>query len=384
MRSVSLAALLAGAALVVGVEVPPPASGLLDSDAVIRGLQFKNKRDTCVSDDLLQLLKTPANKPDAKAFCRAYLGLVSTTTVETVTPSAVTELATETLTLTQLTSVTITDLSTTIQTATETVVVSTITYTQAAVKARVTSVASLSNAEILSGILYSSYSADQLSSACSCLKLRKCRKKATATAAGSTETVVSTATVDATSTATVTTLATVTLATTVTEPATATETVAPPAPTLPTKPFRIALNVGGVKSYFKRTAYVLGDLIYQVPDASQAAVFTIDAQSRLTFTSPGYTSPVYAFYGSAFFTQASSGYVLPFNTLSYITAYTGGTTYKWNIDYATGLITTGTPGFNVVLETCVRSFDGASRNMFFVGKNQQLGCTLIQPFIEYV
>ncbi|KAK3324501.1 hypothetical protein B0T19DRAFT_231458 [Cercophora scortea] len=382
MRSASLAALLAGAALAVGAKVPEPVSGVaLDSDAVIRGLQFKNKRDTCVSDDLLQLLKSPANKPDAKAFCRAYLGLVSTTAVETVTPSAVTELATETLTLTHLTSVTLTDISTTIQTATETVVVTTITHTQGALKARITSA---SNGEILSGILSSSYSADQLSSACSCLKLRKCRKKATATAAGSTETVVSTATVDATSTETATTLATVTLATTVTEPATAVETVAPPGPTLPTKAFRIVLNNGGTKSYFKRTPYVLGDLLYQVTDVSQAAVFTIDAESRLTFSSPSYTSPVYAFYGSAFYTQATAGYVFPFNTLTYIGAYSGGTTYKWNIDYETGLITTGTPGFTVVLETCVRYFENANRNIFFVGKNQQSGCTLIQPAIEFV
>lgn len=51
-------------------------------------------------------------------------------TVETVTPSAVDELATFTVTLTQTEAVAITDVSTTETTATQTVVVTTITDTQ--------------------------------------------------------------------------------------------------------------------------------------------------------------------------------------------------------------------------------------------------------------
>lgn len=257
--------------------------------------------------------------------------------------------------------------------------VTTVTQTQAIVKARGTKTA-------LAESLFSNYPETQIHSACACLTIPMCFKKATMTIAASTETSAETFTVDATSTATETALATTTEGTTVTESATATTFVAPPAPTLPTADFRIVTtDASGNKMYFKRTPYVLGDLMYQTPDVAEALTFQVDAQRRLAINSPAYPSgPAYPFFGSSWW-SSSAAKVVPFNLASYSSSYTGGDVYLFDIDYTTGRLSSSTPGFTAVFQTCKRGFNGASRDVWFVHQSSvESGCTMIFPTIEFV
>ncbi|KAK0742636.1 RlpA-like double-psi beta-barrel-protein domain-containing protein-containing protein [Schizothecium vesticola] len=159
-----------------------------------------------------------------KAFCREYLGIpVATWYSTTVTPTETVQ-STATAETTVVETTTITSVETVVSTSVQTVVVSTATYTiEHAITQRNAQPSSLPD------ILVAEYKPAALSSACSCLSLRKCTKQGGIfTASPTTTTVVSTLTVETTSVTSITEAATTTIGTTVTTGITTTTSVEPP------------------------------------------------------------------------------------------------------------------------------------------------------------
>lgn len=274
------------------------------------------------------------------------------------------------MTETNVLSTTITNTETTISTATATLMATlTTTVTGAApVKMRAAK-------GPLSETVLASYDASRISSACACLTIPIDVVLTTLTAAAVTETSSATATVETTTTATQTALETTTLQETVTSSST---TVAPAA--TPTAFRLVSTNAAGQKVYYQRTAYVLGDLLYQTTDAAQAVTFHLDAQNHLAFTSPAYAATVVAFYGQSYFaTEGGSAVVVPFNKEP---LNTGNTAYTWNYDLTTGALTQ-TSVAGLVFQTCNRFFDSGYRQVLFVQRGPVTrGCVVASLAVE--
>ncbi|KAK6361535.1 hypothetical protein TWF730_005255 [Orbilia blumenaviensis] len=209
---------------------------------------FLEKR-TCNADNLLRLLRTPSNLPEALPFCSTYLGLpASTITVSTVTPtvtSYTTKVAIETALFTELpivsSTLTATETSVIVQTTTITVepqqtitaidrreigrrCSSSTTTTRASTTSRVTTTKYTTPlAEKVTG---ATYPPSRISSACSCLTIPIEISSVTATAPGVTEviTVPSTSSTSETVTITLTELVSTTETTTIFSTVTETST----------------------------------------------------------------------------------------------------------------------------------------------------------------
>ncbi|KAL2132701.1 hypothetical protein VTI74DRAFT_3464 [Chaetomium olivicolor] len=371
MRSAFFSALLAGIPLAVTAAAP-----------------------TCVADDLLQLLRV--NAREARPFCRRYLGLESTSIVATVTPPAVTVVATETITSTHLQTLTVTNVETVQTTVFKTVVVETrtITSTSAAVSTMAPARARRLRRDALSAI--SDYPAESISSACSCLRVAKCGKIATATLPPVTETsVAGTVTLDATQTATATELATATVATTVTSSATATSVVVvgPPAPTtLPVRPFRLwTTRADGQKIYFRYFKWFsIGDVLYSTTNAANAVTFSFDSTRRLEFSSSSWNNGdnVEAFMFSGWFGASTdnTAYNFFFNTpmtvdqMQYV-AYTWDLT--WEDGVRPAILPNNTPA-PVVFQLCPQMSNNVMEEMLHIGRVDSTVCRPVSIYIEFV
>jgi hypothetical protein len=299
-----------------------------------------------------------------------------------------TALETQTVTETNVLSTTITNTETTISTATATLVA---TLTTTVIRAPNAAPVKMRAAKgPLSETVLASYDASRISSACACLTIPINVVLTTLTAAAVTETSSATATVQTTTTATLTALETTTLQATVTSTTTTVSTaiVAPAPPTaLPTAFRLVSTNAAGQKVYYQRFnfGYPLGDLLLQTTDVAQAVIFHLDAQNHLAFTSPAYSTPVIAWYGSTYFTGDSNAVVVPFNTQP---LSSGNTAYKWSYDPASGALTTTTGGeIGLVFQTCSRIWDasGVPRQQLFVQPGAVYtagGCVAVSLTVE--
>lgn len=348
--SVLLVTLFAGAQLAVSAALP----------------SFNSGPDTCLPDDLLRFVRS--HRRDAAPFCRDFLnmGNVVETTVlvtETVTITHST-LTTETNTVTSISTSIEIDLSITTVTSTS-VSVPGVTVT---VKARNAPAAANGNAFWQS--MMASHPPASLSSACKCLTVPMCIKKAKTTT-------TMTTTEDVTETQTTTTETTTVVGTVVTSIAvsTTTEIVIP---TYPTRPFRMYwVDDVGDRQYLDRRDWVQGDVVVSTSDASLAEIFVVDAEQHL-FYADGFSTGtvVYAFYGPTYFDD-SLAKVVYFNTAVFISS--GGFLYhEWTVDLDTLSVGLSNPAR--VLQLCNRVYN----SMLMVGNVVDGECTAVSLFMEYV
>ncbi|KAK6525991.1 hypothetical protein TWF281_011034 [Arthrobotrys megalospora] len=153
----------------------------------------------CNADNLLRLLRTPSNLPEALPFCSSYLGLpASTTTVSTVTPtvkSYTTVVTTETALFTEnpVVSLTLTATETSVILATTTITVQAQAPGERRARrcASTTSRASTtkSTTSFPEKVTGTTYEPSRISSACSCLTIPIAVSSVTATAPEVTETI---------------------------------------------------------------------------------------------------------------------------------------------------------------------------------------------------
>ncbi|KAK3345885.1 hypothetical protein B0T25DRAFT_611865 [Lasiosphaeria hispida] len=383
MRPVFLSALFVGVRLVAGA---PRAAPTVHPELVARG--FLGPRGVCEPDDLVRELRNRANRAEATPLCRSLLEIeLSTSVVATVSKPQVFVFATETVTETRVEAATITEVGTVRSTATETVVVTTITKTHQVEAAR-----DINARTVLSESLFQNYPETQIISACACISIPLCFKKATKTIGGLTETLsTATGTVYETSTATETAFSTTTEVSTTTESATATATVAPPAPRLATRPFRItSLNTAGGVTYFSRIeGPAIGDAIYQTTDIGEATVFVIDAEGRLTMNSPAFPSGVsIMYYSTEWHWAENSAHLGRFNLDSFISTFPGAVPFIFDIASSTSLLISAPAlGFSPLIQTCLAKLDGVLRPYFAVGKTVAIDdreCFAISPSVEWV
>ncbi|SPQ24373.1 f5d760a0-02cf-410f-aa1a-70f480d758be [Thermothielavioides terrestris] len=313
MRCILLRALIAGVSL---VSASPISSQLATPT-------------TCVADELLVLLR--ANAASARPFCRTYLGYDSASIVATVTPPAVTIVTTETRTTTHLATVTVTDIDTIFTTVIGTVVVETQTIT--------ISPPAKQRRQPLTAV--SDYPAASISSACSCLNVRNCGKKATTTLPAATETsVASTVVIDTTETSTLTEVATTTLATTETSSATVVTVVIATPSTAPSGSRMVATTSSDEKYYLKSVPLEgSGDLLVVAQDASQAIdTFQLDDQGLLSFVSPDLNQQLVYPYFATIWWMNTDAKKLMFNTQDFIDNwdYLDWKNFQWVADSQTG------------------------------------------------
>lgn len=289
MRSPLLSALVAVAAVpltVIASSAPKPGS--------------------CIRDDLfLRIISADkAERREVKAFCRDYLGIpVATWYSTTVTPTETVQ-STATASTTVIDTTTVTSVETVVSTSVETTVVSTATYTieGGGITARDAQPSSLPE------ILVAEYQPAALSSACSCLSLRKCTKKGgVLTASPTTTTVASTLTVETTSVTSITEAATTTIGTTVTTDITTTTSVEPPAPTFTSFGAVVTFPNDRTKYYLVQLRNAAGDVFYLSTDITKAVKFRIDSLQRLVYDSASFAGQAtYVYYNTNWLTQMNT------------------------------------------------------------------------------
>lgn len=280
---------------------------------------------------------------------------------------------TETITLTHLETLTITNLETTFTTVIETVVVKiqTITSTSAAAVNTVARARRLRR-DALSAI--NDYPPTSISSACSCVNVKMCDKKATATLPAATETsVAGTVTVDASEIETATEVATTTVVTTVTSEATVTSVVVvtPRPTTFPTGPFRlVSKNAKGEKIYFQRLKSGSGgDMLYSTKNAAGSVIFGFDAQRRLSFISPDYPAPVFPYMVNNWFpVGVAAGYIFFSNTEANLSNPPGRTIYQFNVDWKTLAIVLFNTPVPVTMFLCNQVVNKVIELMLVIGR----------------
>ncbi|KAJ4294734.1 hypothetical protein N0V88_004968 [Collariella sp. IMI 366227] len=380
MRSTWLPALLAGIPLVASTLVLPDPTPIPTTTSAATA-------PTCVADDLLRLLRVNGRK--ARPFCRGFLGLESTSIVVTVTPPAVTTVVTETITTNHLETPTITNVETILTTVIETVVVETQTITSTSVATIITAArARRLRRDALSAI--NDYPLASISSACSCLNDKMCGKKATATLPAATATsMAGTVTVDPTEIKTVTEVATTTVVTTVTSEITATSVVVvtPRPTTFPTGPFRlVSKNAKGEKIYFQRWKWGSdGDMLYSTKNATGSVIFTLDAQRRLSFSSPDYPAPVFSYMANDWFpVDVSVGYIFLSNTEANLSNPPARTIYQFNVDWETlAIVPFNTPA-PVIMFLCNQVINKVTEAMLVIGKVDVISaCTWATIHMEF-
>ncbi|OIW23009.1 hypothetical protein CONLIGDRAFT_650115 [Coniochaeta ligniaria NRRL 30616] len=380
MHSFLVSALLVGVPFVVGAPASP--------DVFARA--SLEERDSCHADNLLRLLRTPTNLPQALPFCSSYLHYpASTSVVSTVTP-IVLSTTTATVSLTDVLTSTITSIDTAFSTETATAE-ATVTVTTQQIAVPVKKRTGPCVKKPLSETVLSSYDAAGISSACACLTIPISVSLTTATAPVQTQISSATATVETTTTAFETELTTTTLGTTVTTSTTSTATVGPPP--VPTN-FRLTgTNSTGAKIYFKQLKYgSLYDILATTTNASESETFHLDATNRLYYQSVQFSAPAFAFYSDPWANNnrvpaTTSAAMFAFQTDRWLAAssspvYRG---FTWSIDpYSLELTQTSFPGVTLLLQSC-RQLVGSGNNyqtVILIG--QQLltsSCSLIGSYL---
>ncbi|KAL2131689.1 hypothetical protein VTI74DRAFT_4732 [Chaetomium olivicolor] len=277
------------------------------------------------------------------------------------------------MTATHVQTVTVTNVETAITTVFDIIMVETQTVTNTAppVSSKAAEKLGRFRRDALSAI--DNYPAASVSSACSCLSVRACGRRAT-TAAAPTETSVNTVTVDATKTETATALATTTLATTVTSSTTATTTVVVEpsgGSTLPTDPFLLTVTDStGKTGYFRQRASPpssnLGEIVYTTADAAEAIQFYIDADGFLSYKSPYFNNePVSAYFGNTWFLLDTTTYRALFTTQAGLLS--DSTFFHWTVDPETGALKSNNTQNPVVWQICNLYADGTGHQVLAVG-----------------
>lgn len=264
------------------------------------------KPGTCIRDDLFLRINSAdkAERREVKAFCRDYLGIpVATWYSTTVTPTETIQ-STATASTTVIETTTVTSVETVVSTSVETTVVSTATYTieGGGITARDAQHSSLPES------LVAEYKPAALSSACSCLSLRKCTQKGGVfTASPTTTTVASTLTVETTSVTSITEAATTTTGTTVTTDITTTTSVEPPAPTFTSFGAVVTFPGDRTKYYLVRLRNAAGDVFYLSTDITKAVKFRIDSLQRLVYDSASFAGQAtYVYYNTNWLSQMNT------------------------------------------------------------------------------
>ena len=264
---------------------------------------------------------------------------------------------------------TVTNIDTIFTTVVETVVVQTQTITT-------TSAASLAPSGVklrrqpLTAV--SDYPAASISSACSCLNVRRnCNKQGTTTIAAVTEiSAASTVIIDTTETSTATDVATSTVQTTMTSSATATTIVIVTPSATPTGSRLVTTNEFGEKWYFKSVSQVSGDLLVVTSDASQAIdTFQLDGQGQLSFISSDYNGQVvYPYFATLWFSNSDPKKLI-FNTEEYIQNWDSMDWYgyQWVADSKTGALTATNAGNLVYSQICLAGINNALEQELMLG-----------------
>ncbi|KAK4446312.1 hypothetical protein QBC34DRAFT_470119 [Podospora aff. communis PSN243] len=378
MRFLFFPALLVGVPFAAGA---PRAAPTVHPELVARG--FLGPRGVCESDDLLRDLRKPSNKAQATPFCRSLLASeLATSTVATVTASNEYVTATEVVTSTRVESATITSIETFLSTATSTITVSTLTEFE---QWHMPGARDVDPYVALSESLFQNYPETQIISACACISIPICYRKATKTIAGLTET-LSTATsfVYETSTATTTTFTTTTDISTATESATATTTL-PPSPSETS--FRIrTLNAAGQVAYMKRSYHnAIGNVFYQTTDVTQAALFVTDSLGRLTIDSPQYSDVALMYTSTQWNWNAGTFNAVAFKPASMVDTTSQLSYWAMDVDGETGaLVPSPVNGVTPIWQACQGGADGGLFPIWGSGAVLVSGCHAIQPTIEFV
>ncbi|RKU46054.1 hypothetical protein DL546_002747 [Coniochaeta pulveracea] len=375
MQSFLLSALLVGVPFVAGA----PASPRDDADVFARA--SVEERGTCNADNLLRLLRTPTNLPQALPFCSSYLHYPGSTSVVSTVDPIVLSTTTATVSLTDTLTSTITSIDTAVSTKTTTATATlTVTTQQVATPVRKRT----NPKKPLSETVLSSYDASRISSACACLTIPVAVSLTTATAPAQTQISSATVTDETTTSATVTVLATSTSATTVTTSTTTTATVAPPP--VPTD-FRLTgVDSTGTRVYFNQLRYGnLYDILTPTANAAESLTFHLDASNRLWFLSTHFSAPVYAFYSDPYATNLRAGTstalaMFAFQTDQWL-AQSSSPVYRgftWSIDpYTLALTQTSFPGISLFLQSCTQNVAGTLRSVVEIGPVQGSNCATI-------
>ncbi|RVD82059.1 uncharacterized protein DFL_009902 [Arthrobotrys flagrans] len=339
----------------------------------------------CNADNLLRLLRTPSNLPEALPFCSSYLGLpASTTTVSTVTPtvtSYTTAVTIETALFTEspVVSLTLTATETSVIVATTTITVGvqapyerlarhcTSTTSRAS-----TTKSTTSFPEKVTG---TTYEPSRISSACSCLTIPIAISSVTATAPEVTQTITVSSTSSTSETVTITSTESISITETTTVFSTVTETS-----TNAASPTAYALKVVAPGTpddgYFvynrnenpTNTGPNASQVFPITSDDSQATKFLFNADGTLEIavSSTLYTSSVVGQESSAWvhFNHPSLDFeALYSNKRTSINGCGSCITVKWQKDSVTGFVTPS----NVakVVSICTLPNTGYGRGVYF-------------------
>ncbi|KAF3135133.1 hypothetical protein TWF594_008521 [Orbilia oligospora] len=152
---------------------------------------LEERSNGCNADNLLRLLRTPSNLPEALPFCSSYLNLpASTVTVSTVTPTATsytTNLSNQTVLFTEnpIFSLTITSTETSVIVTTTTLTVN----AQAPARLARRAASTKTTTAFVDKVTGTTYPPSRISSACACLTIPIDVTEVTATAPEVTETI---------------------------------------------------------------------------------------------------------------------------------------------------------------------------------------------------
>ncbi|KAK5660325.1 hypothetical protein OQA88_12866 [Cercophora sp. LCS_1] len=353
----------------------------------------------CVADNLLDTLRTPGQRHEARNFCRGYLDVqpsVEVTYVSTVTPVE-TVLSTETVTTVIVESSTVVDVSTAVITSTETTIFSTSVQTFQDLELRAPGTMTMGFSDMLVAL----HQPSALSSACKCIPLNKCggakagttTSTATATAPESTEVLVSTLTVESVSTDITTTVTTTTTDTTVTNSVVTTTTTTEDAPGPTISAFRIIVNdesnIGTNKRDTNNKQYLAAvgsnggyEYVYAQGYESMAASFHIDEAGHLVLEGGQIGQKSYAWFGTTFESPVN---LLQFQQENWIAARTGGEAVMNEVEVGEDdeiLVTKGFQGYGVPMTPGINLFQVcdmtvqtiSNRPFLLVGPTLRPGC----------
>ncbi|KAF3314070.1 hypothetical protein TWF173_005176 [Orbilia oligospora] len=320
---------------------------------------LEERSNSCNADNLLRLLRTPSNLPEALPFCSSYLNLpASTVTVSTVTPTATsytTNLSNQTILFTEnpIFSLTITSTETS-------VIVTTTTLTlnaQAPARLARRAASTKTTTAFVDKVTGTTYPPSRISSACACLTIPIDVTEVTATAPEVTETI----TLSSTSVTSSTVTLTLTESTSVTETSTVYSTVTSTTTNAPLIPTAYALKVvapgtqdDGLYVYNRNenannNGIGASQSFPITTDLTKATKFTIspDGALRIAVSSTLFTSSVVG--------QESADWVhfnhpsIPFEALyankrASIDGCTNCYVVKWNVNPVTGFCTPSNAG----------------------------------------
>lgn len=234
-----------------------PASHSKEAGAsILAARAVVEERGSCNADNLLRLLRTPSNLPQALPFCSSYLMLPGSTLTASTVITTVIDTGTQTVTSTQTIPTTVTDTQTTVSVATVTQTL-TLTETQYAVPLKERSIKGP-----LSETVLSSYDASRISSACGCLTIPIDVHMTTPTASVVTQTSSTTQTVVTTISLTETVQETTSATTTTTTSLASTTTAHVTIPS-PTSFALYSLDPAtGSKLYYGETGTAVGSVLF--------------------------------------------------------------------------------------------------------------------------